>query len=915
MEITTDFNPANLPVLCGDTITITFTATDDCGNTDICTATVTYDDNVAPEITCPANLEIFCAPGVNVTDEINTWIILATATDNCDTDVQITTDFNPANLPVLCGDPITITFTATDECGNTNICTATVTYDDNVAPEITCPANLDIICAPGVNVTDEINSWIALTSATDNCDTDVEITTDFNPANLPALCGDPIVVTFTATDDCGNTDICTATVTLDDDVAPVITCPAPLDITCTATTDLLAEINAWIALATATDNCDTDVEITTDFDPNNMPELCGDPITVTFTATDDCGNTNVCTTTVTLDDDVAPEITCPASLIITCTATTDLPAEINAWIALATATDNCDTNVEITADFNPANLPVLCGDPITITFTATDDCGNTTTCQANVALDDIENPIITCPTNLEIFCAPGVNVTDEINTWIALATATDNCDTDVEITTDFNPANLPVLCGDPITITFTATDDCGNVATCQANVTFDDNEAPTITCPASLEITCTATTDLLAEINAWIALATATDNCDTDVAITTDFNPANLPALCGDPITVTFTATDDCGNTAICQTNVTLDDNEAPTITCPANLEIICAPGVNVTDAINTWIILATATDNCDTDVDITTNFDPNNLPELCGDPITVTFTATDDCGNTATCTATIKLDDDIPPTFDEIPDNLDITCVSDLPALGSITATDNCSAAKISFTEVVSDSVCINTKTITRTWIAADDCGNSTTAIQIITIKDQDPPVFNPVPANLTLTCASDLPAPDAITATDNCGAVGVRFTQSVSDSTCVNHKTITRTWTATDTCGNTASVVQVITIDDSVPPVIVCPLDQVDCAAEPPAAYTSLAEFLLAGGQISDNCQLDSASWRLQTETITGAGYPEPYLITRIYTISDVCGNSNTCTQTISVPGILNVQASSPTLPAMRALPAELT
>ena len=121
---------------------------------------------------------------------------------------------------------------------------------------------------------------------------------------------------------------------------------------------------------------------------------CPVVITRTFTATDSCGNVGTDTQTFTFGDTTAPVIACPANLDILCSPTTDLLAEINTWIALATATDNCDTEVDITTNFDPNNLPELCGDPITITFTAIDDCGNSATCSANVSLDDIEKPII-----------------------------------------------------------------------------------------------------------------------------------------------------------------------------------------------------------------------------------------------------------------------------------------------------------------------------------------------------------------------------------------------------------------------------------------------------------------------------------------------------------------------------------------
>ena len=72
-----------------------------------------------------------------------------------------------------------------------------------------------------------------------------------------------------------------------------------------------AEVEAWLATAAGTDNCDTDVEVTNDYVAGSLDDPCNgstDPftLTVTFTATDNCGNTDVCTATITVEDNVAP---------------------------------------------------------------------------------------------------------------------------------------------------------------------------------------------------------------------------------------------------------------------------------------------------------------------------------------------------------------------------------------------------------------------------------------------------------------------------------------------------------------------------------------------------------------------------------------------------------------------------------
>ncbi|WP_222845221.1 hypothetical protein, partial [Flavobacterium piscinae] len=66
------------------------------------------------------------------------------------------------------------------------------------------------------------------------------------------------------------------------------------------------------------------------------------------------------------------------------------------------------------------------------------------------------------------------------------------------------------------------------------------------------------------DIEAWLASnggATATDNC-SDVTWTNDFN--TLSNDCSTSITVIFTATDACGNTATTSATFAVQDSTAP---------------------------------------------------------------------------------------------------------------------------------------------------------------------------------------------------------------------------------------------------------------------------------------------------------------------------------------------------------------
>ena len=66
----------------------------------------------------------------------------------------------------------------------------------------------------------------------------------------------------------------------------------------------------------------------------NCPRI----ITRTYQAADSCGNTTTCTQTITVNDSIAPAITCPANVTVACV--TDVPAPD---IALVIASDNCGT--------------------------------------------------------------------------------------------------------------------------------------------------------------------------------------------------------------------------------------------------------------------------------------------------------------------------------------------------------------------------------------------------------------------------------------------------------------------------------------------------------------------------------------------------------------------------------------------
>src|SRR5690606_15242411 len=137
---------------------------------------------------------------------------------------------------------------------------------------------------------------------------------------------------------------------------------------------------------------------------------------------------------------------------------------------------------------------------------------------------------------------------------------------------------------------------------------------------------------------------------------------------------------------------------------------------------------------------------------------ITRTWTATDACGNAATASQTINMIDNVDPIL-IMPSDVTVECSesTDPAATGNATATDTCGTATIIFQDLFEES-CGNTQIITRIWTATDECGNTASDTQTITVVDTTPPVLT-IPADITMDCSGLSRMIGAATATDGCG------------------------------------------------------------------------------------------------------------------------------------------------------------
>jgi hypothetical protein len=391
--------------------------------------------------------------------------------------------------------------------------------------------------------------FLGSATASDQCDPDPTITySDSPPVGSPPV----ITRTWKAVNGCGLSATCVQKITVVGATQPSITCPPPATIECGSSA-------APSVTGTATGSDPSGSPVTITFTDTTAPGTCPVVAVITrqWTATNPCGGTASCTQTITVRDTTGPAITCPPDITLACGEAVD-PAVSGS----ATASGGgCDMGV--TVSYSDAVAPgTMPGDAIiTRTWTATDACGNSRTCtQRIISLADTEPPSISTPGELTVEAVSPLGI--PVGDVTIAVTATDNCS--VTVTDDRPPDRYPP--GTTI-VTFTARDPSGNTAqsTTQVTVRVIDTGAPIINCQATVEFATCATDEGIAAVpGSSVAISVSATDAVGNVTVT-DNRPAFFPL---GATVVTFTARDDAGNTATCQTVVTVFVTTDPDV-CP----------------------------------------------------------------------------------------------------------------------------------------------------------------------------------------------------------------------------------------------------------------------------------------------------------------------------------------------------------
>jgi len=846
---------------------VMYEVVDQAGNRSTCSFTITVLDDEDPTFTCPGDLFIQLGQGqcfVNVFNQINLF-----EADNCG---DMTMVSNPdMDGQFMEGDNV-VTIVITDGAGNEGVCSFMIT----VAAYM--PTNTEMACQGTVNISLDadceavITADMILTSMDIGCIDDIEVSISETHGGAPIptspmvtseYLNETLIVTlFNPTT--GNS--CWGTILIEDKLNPVIDCP--IDMTVSCATDLEPASLGAPELMSCEES--TTMIFTDEIIDNGV---CGVPRAVhtrTWIVTDESGNSSTCEHTITVERLNTGDITFPenyddiANPSFDCNAVAEDPLLIH---PMNTGQPMIDGQTVVESSYCPLSINMedeafqICNGSYDIlrTFRVYDPCLPVDKSGPNpnpfhyiqvIKVRDNTVPDVVCPASL-VVSVDGNSCSADID--FPAIEIDEACGTvDVQLITPFgslttNGGVIPNIAIGTFSARYVVTDGCGNQTECSIDVEVLDAIEPIMVCNPDVVVSLNSAG--IAEVYAEAFDQGTTDNCTLDrlevrrmttlCGIDADLEFGMTVTFCcadvGVPVMVQLRAYDKVGNFNECMVEVLIDDKEDAEITCPADITIDCGDDfmdLNVTGS-------ATFTDNCTGNL-TTADFTDDPFIDQCGSGFVLRTWSV----GTVTCVQRIDLVDPEPFVIN------DTTCDNDDPNDGVIWPCD---------VEVESCSVI------------------------------QDPSM-----------------AGEPILFDDNCTMVAMDYDDQIftfSDNACFK---IIRTWEVIDWCTYNGSsgagrytYDQVIKIINSMDP------EFTSCeAVEACTSNNSCEATVTATVSGSDDCTAEidlNYSYQLDINNdgsfnLNGSGNSVTQTLaigthSILWTITDGCGNVNSCTQLINV------------------------
>ena len=902
-----------------------------------------------PVIVCPSNISTNVAAGT-CGAVVNFVTPSGTSESPGATTVQI------SGLPSGSVFPVGVTsnvFEVTDISGNKTNCSFTVTVVDNIPPTFTAPGNITIYSDNTCNYNASPSITGRPNNEADNCPLGAIKATYTDGVRTFGSCAgtSTVIRTWSLSDVSNNTTTHQQTITIADNIKPVITLPPNTTVECSASV-----LPAATGTATATDNCSA--AITINYTDVLVPGNCSgrSTITRTWTATDCSGNSSSGNQTINIQDTQPPILTCTSFTVANPDAIPASDAFMN-----VTATDNCGGAVEIILTNEEysglSGAPGFCPSSVTRKYIARDLCGNTSAeCTQVITVSDHSGCAV-CQSSVPFFPVILSGAPDSLWTSPSVKRSGLCCpdpeknarcvsfnvylDKDaVGLIFDINSGAIPpgalyyqVDCGPQTavgeaiclaggrfyTITFCKPGNNENTYSIQSIsgitgvtglITRQDAKcADRLT--VSGVIPSTVTWRVKSPNDQTLLRYLSCTNC-MDPIFTPDKStpPSIVYEVCG-----TLPGTNQCGNSPMtdCK-DVTVTTLPAITIAFDINLGNICAnniPTINATvSPVSPYYNYQWYDAPNGTGTLLSTN--PSWKPAAEGSySLVVTETKSAVRCNSATYNFNIVFDV-LKPTILAPPAPLIVECSNPgtnqqiVDWLSTASATDGVNSIPV--TNNYNGITMAGNQSVNVVFSASDPCGNISTTTSTITVIDTLVPtiicpqdvVQTALPGNCSL---NNVVIPDPVT-TDNCGIALKTWTIKNPDNTIRNSPATginsasgqtfdvgvsVVTYTVADAAGNKASCQFNVWIKDLIKPVFStgCPAD-VTTTADPGLCTAYVS---IPAPAISELCNEGYSVVNSFNNTNNASGnYPVGVTVVN-WTITDNSGNVTTCSQTVTV------------------------
>lgn len=633
----------------------------------------------------------------------------------------------------------------------------------------------------------------------------------------------------------------------------------------------------------------------------------------------DLSNGNFCSSKLYLIDQIKPVIT-PVNLTIFCSdpKTPDL-------LGYPTVTDNCGpiSTDKLTYTDLYVDLPcqtLLNGQEITgkviRTWSVSDKTGNNSTAIQTINLkraklsdvvfppdlDGIKSPKLDCaedPTNLKKTGVPMVNGFSIEN----------GASCELFVQHSDNVYNTCVNGSYSILRTWTVVDYCVDTFKIYVQVIRrEDTKGPVMVVPNDITVG-TSSNSCSAVVT--LSGTTATDNCSNfTIKPTWQFGSGYGPFLnvpVGKHI-VTYTATDDCGNTSTVTMMVTVIDDDLPVAVCKKDLTITLDED-GVVPALAS-LFDDGSFDNCSIQkIEVRKGTDPftSSLTFTCNDisttPIKVDLRVFDTSNQSNTCSVQVYITDPVAPVV-KCPADITLSCIqnaNDLTITGQATATDNCTVQSVTFTDIKSLNSC-NQGYITRKWLAIDKYNNSAVCTQKITLLDLTPLAIT-WPADFSSSVCGAKVSPDITGSpafTNNeCEQLDVSYTDQYFNTAPPACYKVVRKWVVRNWCVYDPNVPgvgiweknQVIEVKDVEAPVLEIPEDVTFGTTSTTACVANVVLPIATATDCNPNVSIVNNSNYAVLKADNASGTYPAGVHTVTFTAYDGCGNSSTKTMKITV------------------------